>query len=135
MSSWGELFIDLKTKKHFPNDGDYVEHIIKWFKKKVFKKEKLSCTEQIWVKEKFALPFRRQARALWKDFGRIKYKAEGGNDRCEAFLTKTIDVVVEECTCDVCQTQPMDVDVQLQVNPCLELVQIALFLNHTFHHI
>ena len=55
MPKWGELFGDLKKKKHYPKDADYVDHIIKWMKKNVFKKDKLSCTEKKWVREIFAV--------------------------------------------------------------------------------
>ena len=93
------------------------------FRRFNFKKEKLSCTENIWVREKFAVPFKSQAQALWVKCGR---KIEPGKSGCDKFLSKTIDVVIEECPCDACQAKPMEVDAQPQVNLSLEILHIVL---------
>ena len=138
MPNWGELFGDLKKKKHYPKDSDYVDHVINWMKINVFKKEKLSCTEKIWVREKFAVPFKNKALALWVKCGR---KIEPGKTGCDTFLSKTIDVVIEECPCDACQEKPMEVDDQPQVNLSLEILHIVLEIsylslsNHMYHRL
>ena len=119
MSNWGELFGDLKKKKHFPKDSDYVDHIILWVQKNVFQKNKLSCTEKIWVRN-FAEQFKKQAKALWVKNNNQIVPGRGG---CDAFLTKTIDIVIEECQCNACNA--MEVDNPPEVNPSLEIFHIS----------
>ena len=125
MPQWGELFGDLKKKKHFPKDSNYVDHIILWVKKHVFEKNKLSCTEKIWVRD-FAEKFKKQAKALWvKNSNQIA----PGKSGCDDFLTKIIDVVIEECPCNTCNA--MEVDDPPEVNPSLEIVHIERKITYT----
>ena len=65
------------------------------------------------------MPFKRQAKALWVSCNR---QIEPGKAKCDAFLLKNIDVVIEECPCNACQEKPMEVDDQPQVNTSFEIV-------------
>ena len=112
MPSYGDLFLDLKSKNIYPKDFTF-EHVENWFKSNINHNVNVpnaKCTKLSWLKD-FFTSFKRQSKAIWEKAGGNVYF--GRSDSVDFFLKKLIPIEYDDCSCEdsvtpMDATEPMD---------------------------
>ena len=110
--TYGEIFYILKKQSILPNNGIYIDHVVKIVTSNIIKKRMLSCTETDWANG-FAVKFTAEAKRQHRLTKGQVYR--GRNERVNFFLDQKIDIDFEECPhdpkCDnEAEDEPMEIE-------------------------